>query len=46
VPHRELLKRSAADYAAKAARGAVFVDVKSRLNLPSLQREGFSVWRL
>jgi UDP-N-acetyl-D-galactosamine dehydrogenase len=46
VPHRELLNRSAADYAAKAARGAVFVDVKSRLNLPSLQREGFSVWRL
>jgi UDP-N-acetyl-D-galactosamine dehydrogenase len=46
VPHRELLNRPATDYAAKAARGAVFVDVKSRLNVSSLQSQGFSVWRL
>ncbi len=43
VPHRQLLKM---DFAAKAARGAVFVDVKSRLDSRALAASGFGVWRL
>jgi UDP-N-acetyl-D-galactosamine dehydrogenase len=46
VPHRELLERSARDYAAKAAPGAVFVDVKSRFDRAALQGERLRVWRL
>jgi UDP-N-acetyl-D-glucosamine/UDP-N-acetyl-D-galactosamine dehydrogenase len=43
VPHRQLLKM---DFAAKAARGAVFVDVKSRLDARALAAAGFTLWRL
>jgi UDP-N-acetyl-D-galactosamine dehydrogenase len=46
VPHRELLARPLAEYAAKAARGAVFVDVKSRLEPRALSAAGFAAWRL
>jgi UDP-N-acetyl-D-glucosamine/UDP-N-acetyl-D-galactosamine dehydrogenase len=46
VPHRELLNRSIKDFAEKAARGAVFVDVKSRLDPQALAAAGFAVWRL
>ena len=46
VPHRELLARPLAEYAAKAVRGAVFVDVKSRLEPRELGAAGFTAWRL
>ena len=46
VPHRQLLERTAQDYAAKAARKAVFVDVKSRFDRAALEEQGFGVWRL
>jgi UDP-N-acetyl-D-galactosamine dehydrogenase len=46
VPHRELLARPLAEYAAKAVRGAVFVDVKSKLDPRSIESHGFAVWRL
>jgi len=46
VAHRQLLERSARDYAAKAAPRAVFVDVKSRFDRAALERERLSVWRL
>src|SRR5258706_153486 len=46
VPHRELLARPLSDYAAKAAPGAVFVDVKSRFEPASLSAAGFTPWRL
>ncbi len=46
VPHRQLLDRSIKDFAQKAARGAVFVDVKSRLDARELAGAGFAVWRL
>ena len=46
VPHRALLGRSLADYAAKAVRNAVFVDVKSRFEPPALKAAGFTPWRL
>ncbi len=46
VPHRQLLERPIQDFAAKAARGAVFVDVKSRLDPQALAAGGFAVWRL
>ena len=46
VPHRELLARTPKDYAAKAVPGAIFVDVKSRIERRSLETDGFSVWRL
>jgi UDP-N-acetyl-D-galactosamine dehydrogenase len=46
VPHRELLARPLSAYAAKAAPGAVLVDVKSRLDMRGAAAEGFSVWRL
>jgi len=46
VPHRQLLARPASDYAAKAAPGAVFVDVKSRREPAELRAAKFTVWRL
>jgi UDP-N-acetyl-D-glucosamine/UDP-N-acetyl-D-galactosamine dehydrogenase len=46
VPHRELLARGFGDYKSKSARGAVFVDVKAKLDAARLTKEGFSVWRL
>ena len=46
VPHRQLLERPLSDYAAKAARGAVFVDVKSRFEPRALSEAGFTPWRL
>jgi len=46
VPHRELLARPLPEYAAKAVRGAVFVDVKSKLDPRALANAGFAVWRL
>jgi UDP-N-acetyl-D-galactosamine dehydrogenase len=46
VPHRQLLERPLRDYAAKAVPGAVFVDVKSRLDPDALAGAGFRVWRL
>ena len=46
VPHRQLLARSIADYKGKARAGAVFVDVKSRLNPRELEADGFQAWRL
>ena len=46
VPHRQLLARPLSDYAAKAAPGAVFVDVKSRFEPAALASAGFAAWRL
>jgi UDP-N-acetyl-D-galactosamine dehydrogenase len=46
VPHRELLSRPLSSYAGKAAKGAVLVDVKSRLDPQSARTEGFRLWRL
>jgi UDP-N-acetyl-D-galactosamine dehydrogenase len=46
VPHRELLARPLSAYAAKAAKGAVFIDVKARLDARGAAAEGFKVWRL
>ena len=46
VPHRALLARPLSDYAAKAAHGAVFVDVKSRFEPAALSAAGFTSWRL
>jgi UDP-N-acetyl-D-galactosamine dehydrogenase len=46
VPHRELLSRPLSAYAGKAAKGAVLVDVKSRLDARSATAEGFRLWRL
>ena len=46
VPHRQLLERPLSDYAAKAVRGCVFVDVKSRLEPRALSEAGFTPWRL
>ena len=46
VPHRELLARPLAEYAAKAVRGAVFVDVKSKLEPAAVAAAGFAGWRL
>jgi len=46
VPHRALLARPLSDYAAKAARGAVFVDVKSRFDPSAIKANGFTLWRL
>ena len=46
VAHRALLARPLSDYAAKAARGAVFVDVKSRFEPAALSAAGFTSWRL
>ncbi len=46
VPHRTLLERPVSDYAAKAAPGAVFVDVKSRFEPAALASAGFAAWRL
>jgi UDP-N-acetyl-D-galactosamine dehydrogenase len=46
VPHRQLLARPVSDYAAKAAPGAVFIDVGSRRELTGLQTAKFTVWRL
>jgi UDP-N-acetyl-D-glucosamine/UDP-N-acetyl-D-galactosamine dehydrogenase len=43
VPHRQLLTT---DFAAKAARGAVFIDVQARLDARALTAAGFAVWRL
>jgi UDP-N-acetyl-D-glucosamine/UDP-N-acetyl-D-galactosamine dehydrogenase len=43
VPHRQLLKMN---FSEKAARGAVFIDVKSRLDPRALAGAGFAVWRL
>ena len=45
VPHRELLSHPLSDYAAKAVRGALFVDVKSRLEPQVLSTAGFTCWR-
>ena len=45
VPHRQLLER-ADSYAAKAARGAVLVDVRSKLDPERVARAGLSLWRL
>ena len=46
VPHRQLLARPVSDYAAKAAPGAVFIDVGSRREPTELQTAKFTVWRL
>ena len=46
VPHRELLERPLSAYAAKAVKGAVLVDVKSRFDRAALEEQGFGVWRL
>jgi UDP-N-acetyl-D-glucosamine/UDP-N-acetyl-D-galactosamine dehydrogenase len=46
VPHRELIERPLSSYADKAAPGAVFVDVKSRLDPAALTAQRFQVWRL
>lgn len=46
VPHRELVSRAIRDYAARATRGAVFTDVKSRLDPGTLASAGFAIWRL
>ena len=46
VPHRELLARPLSAYAAKAEKGAVLVDVKSRLDPRSATAEGLRLWRL
>jgi UDP-N-acetyl-D-galactosamine dehydrogenase len=46
VPHRTLVSRSLTEYAAKSVRGAVLVDIRSRLDARAAAAEGFSVWRL
>ena len=46
VPHHALATRPLSDYAAKATRGAVFVDVKSRFEPTALSAAGFTPWRL
>ena len=46
VPHRQLLGRAIGEYKAKAAPGAVFVDVKSRFDSKEIAASGFAVWRL
>jgi len=46
VPHRALLALPLSDYTAKAQRGAVFVDVKSRFEPAALSAAGFTPWLL
>jgi len=46
VPHRQLLERGADAYAAKAARGAVLVDVRCKLDPERVARAGLALWRL
>ena len=46
VPHEELLNRPVDAYAAKAAPGAVLVDVRSRLDAAQVAAAGLALWRL
>ena len=46
VPHAKFLARTYGEFAAKASENCVFVDVKSRMDLPALINAGFAVWRL
>lgn len=46
VSHKECLKIDAADIAAKAKKGAPFIDVKSAFDLPALEEAGLTTWRL
>ena len=46
VPHAKFLARTYGEFAAKASKNCVFVDVKSRMDLPALINAGFAVWRL
>jgi UDP-N-acetyl-D-glucosamine/UDP-N-acetyl-D-galactosamine dehydrogenase len=46
VAHRQFIARPLADYLAKAAEHATFIDVKGKFDLATLQRAGLTVWRL
>ena len=46
VAHKPFLAMRAERYATKLIPGGWIVDVKSRLDQPSLRRAGFNVWRL
>jgi len=46
VPHRVLLQRSAAAYAAKAVPGALFVDLHAVFDPRELRSAGLALWRL
>jgi UDP-N-acetyl-D-galactosamine dehydrogenase len=46
VAHKQFLSRPTTDYYAKVMERGCFVDVKSRFDMPALQRAGLTVWRL
>ena len=46
VAHRQFVARPLADFVAKVANQACFIDVKGKFDLPALQRSGLTVWRL
>ena len=46
VAHKEFLSRPLADFQAKVAASGCFIDVKSRFDVPALQKLGLTTWRL
>jgi UDP-N-acetyl-D-galactosamine dehydrogenase len=46
VSHRELARKSLADYQAKAVENGCFIDIKSQFDPNALREAGLSVWRL
>jgi UDP-N-acetyl-D-galactosamine dehydrogenase len=46
VAHKQFLTRPVTDFYAKVAANGCFVDVKSRFDMPALQKAGLTVWRL
>jgi UDP-N-acetyl-D-glucosamine/UDP-N-acetyl-D-galactosamine dehydrogenase len=46
VAHKQFLARPITDFYAKVAANGCFVDVKSRFDMPVLQKAGLTVWRL
>ncbi len=46
VAHKEFLTRPVTDFYTKVIERGCFIDVKSRFDVPALQRAGLTVWRL
>jgi UDP-N-acetyl-D-galactosamine dehydrogenase len=46
VAHKQFLARPVTDFYAKVVANGCFVDVKSRFDMPALQKAGLTVWRL
>jgi UDP-N-acetyl-D-galactosamine dehydrogenase len=46
VAHKQFVTRPVTDFYAKVSANGCFVDVKSRFDMPALQKAGLTVWRL